>query len=199
MELDDLKGAWKANAITQTPINTDIMKIILQKSTGPIAQLKSGYRKQILFMSLLPFVLLLTNLDNIYGVLTSVMFWSYTVFCMAVIIVASLNYRTAARMEGMDRVVKPALEMHIDLLQKRLDGLVIGLRIALVYFIVLTEVLPYFQHYRMLAYWHSLSPFIRFGAYAILLIAQYFLGRKKLDYKFRRHLDHLKSLVGEMQ
>jgi hypothetical protein len=150
-------------------------------------------------MSILPFVLLLTNLDNAYGVLRSVMFWSYTAFCVAVIIVAAMNYRIAARMEGLDQMVKPSLELHIQLLQRRLDQLIIGLRIALIYFIVLTEVLPYFQHYRMLAYWHSLSPFLRFGAYAAILAAQYFIGRKQLHYKFGRHLAHLKSLVGEMQ
>lgn len=199
MELDDLKQAWKKADNTSTTNNTDIMNLIMQKSTGPVALLKRGYRKQILFMSILPFVLLLTNFDNVYGVLRSVMFWSYTAFCIAVIIMASMNYRTATRMEVMDRMVKPSLELHVQLLQRRLDGLVVGLRIALIYFIVLTEVLPYFQHYRILAHWHSLSPFIRFGAYAALLLAQYFIGRKMLDYKFRRHLDYLKSLVGEMQ
>jgi Ca2+/Na+ antiporter len=174
------------------------MELILQKSYGPIAQLKRGYRKQIVFMSLLPFVLLLTNADNIDGVFRSVMYWSYVVFCFAVIVVASMNYRETAKMENQNADVKTNLETQVKLLQTRLDQLIIGLRVALIYFIILTEVLPFFQHYRMLTHWHALSPFIRFGAYAALLAMQYMLSRRVLNSKFGRHLTYLKELANQI-
>lgn len=199
MELDDLKDAWKSTLTKQTNTNKDIMELIQQKSYGPIAQLKRGYRKQMLFMGIIPFALLLTNMDNVSGVLRSVMYWSYVAFCLAVIVVAAMNYRETTKMEALNIAVKTNLEQQIRLLQQRLNQLVIGLRIVLLYFIVLTEVMPYFQHYRMLTYWHSLSPSIRFGTYAILLLAQYFLGRKILESKFGRHLAYLKELVGQIQ
>jgi hypothetical protein len=95
-------------------------------------------------------------------------------------------------------MVKANLEQQVSLLQKRMQWKIIGLRIALLFFIALTEVLPYFQHYRMLDKWHSLSPFIRFGLYAALFAIQYFLSPRVLQNKFGRHLTYLKELAKEM-
>jgi hypothetical protein len=76
---------------------------------------------------------------------------------------------------------------------------IIGLRIVLLFFIVLVEVLPYFQHYRMLDKWHSLSAFTRFGSYAALLVLQYFVNRMVSERKFGGHIKYLKALMEEMQ
>jgi hypothetical protein len=51
----------------------------------------------------------------------------------------------------------------------------------------------------MLDKWHSLSPIIRFGSYAALLLMQYFIARKIRERKVGRHLTYLKELVKEMQ
>lgn len=199
MELDELKQAWKAIPDNQTKPNKDIMELIRQESHGPIARLKTGYRKQMVLMSMIPFILLLTNADNMTGVLQSFMFWSYVVFCVGVITIASMNYREVVRMEVMDGALRSHLERQVGLLQKRLNLLIIGLPVAMLYFIVLTEVLPYFQYYRMLATWHGLPVLLRFSVYAALLIAQYFFSRKALHSKFGRHLAYLKELVAQMK
>jgi len=64
---------------------------------------------------------------------------------------------------------------------------------------VLTEIVPYIQHYRMLDKWHSLSPLIRIGSYAALLAVQYFLGRKLLYRKFGSHLKYLQDVLYETE
>jgi hypothetical protein len=197
MELDDLKNTWKENTIKK-PINKNIMEMIQSKSYGPVAALKKSYKKQMLFMGLLPFLLLLTNMDDINKPLTSVMYWSYVVFCIGVFVFAYYNYRIADKMQDMNSMVKANLEQQVSLLQKRMQWKIIGLRIALLFFVVLTEVLPYFQHYRMLDKWHSLSPFIRFGFYALLFVIQYFFSPRVLQNKFGRHLTYLKELAKEM-
>src|SRR5258706_3695349 len=198
MELDDLKQTWKQSE-TKKNINTDIMKLVQHKSYGPIAALKREFRKQIMLMMILPVMLLLTNADDISRVLTSVMFWSYVAFCSGIVVFAYYNYRIVSKMEVMDGMVKSNLEQQVNILETRLKWKIIGLRIALLYFILLTETVPYFQHYRMLDKWHSLSPFIRFGSYAALLMTQYFLSAKIIRRKFGRHLNYLKDLVQEMQ
>ncbi len=198
MELDDLKETWQQTSINKKT-NLDIMDLIQHKSYGPVAALKRGYKKQIIFMAMLPAILVLTNMDNVAGVFRSVMFWSYVAFCIGIIIFASNNYRIAQKMEGMDAMVKSNLEQQTQILQGRMNQIIIGLRLVLIYFIILTEVMPYFQHYRTLAYWHSLSPLIRFGAYTTLLVAQYFLSRKIIQRKFGQHIDYLRQLVREMQ
>ena len=198
MELDDLKQAWKQSEIKKN-INTDIMELIRHKSYGPIAALKREFRKQIIVMTILPVFLICTNADDISKVLTSIMFWSYVAFCIGVIVFAYYNYRIVSKMQGMDGMVKSNLEQQVNSLETRLKWKVTGLRIALCYFIVLTEVVPYFQHYRMLDKWHSLSPVIRFGSYAALLLVQYLLSSKIISRKFGTHIKYLKELMQEMQ
>jgi hypothetical protein len=197
MELDDLKQSWKENTLKK-PINKNIMEIIQNKSYGPVAALKRSYKKQMLGMSLLPLLILLTNLDDISRPLTSVMYWSYVAFCIGVVVFTFYNYRVADQMQDMNAMVKHNLEQQISLLEKRLHWKIIGLRIALLFFVVLTEVLPYFQHYRVLDKWHSLSPFIRYGFYLLLFMLQYYLSSRVLQNKFGRHLAYLKELTKEM-
>jgi len=198
MELDDLKNTWQQTPITKNK-NWDIMEIIQQKSYGPVAALKRAYRKQMVLMLLIPLMLVAVNSQDIHGVLTSILFWSYVAFCIGVIVFAYRNYRVADKMSNMDVIVKTNLEQQIQLLEKRANWEIAGLRGVLLFFVVLLEVVPYVQHYRMLDKWHSLPVLARFGAYAALLALQYFMNKILKQRKVGRHLDYLKTLVQEMQ
>jgi len=198
MELDDLKEAWK-NTTNLKPKNTDVMELIRHKSYGPIAALKREFRKQMIVMLMLPVLLFITNMDDLSKPMHSILFWSYVVFCMGVVAFAYYNYRIAGQMESMEGMVKSHLVKQIETLQQSLKWKVTGLRIALLFFIALTEIVPYFQHYRMLDKWHSLNPLIRFGSYAAFLALQFFLSKKILQRKFGRHLNYLRELVKEME
>lgn len=198
MELDDLKQTWKQPE-TNKNININIMNLIQHKTYGPVAALKKEFRKQIIVMSLLPALLLATNLDNISKPLTSILFWAYILLCVGVIAFAYFNYRIVNQMSLMDDRVKSTLEKQVNILQTRMQWKIAGLRVAFLFLIVLTEIVPYVQHYRMLDKWHSLSPAIRFGAYAALLLIQYFVGRKVIYRKFGTHLDYLKELIRETE
>ena len=197
MELDDLKQTWKQSEFKPDK-NTDIMELIHNKKYGPLAALKRTFVKEIKFMAVLPIIIMLCNLDNIGGVLRSIMFWSYIAFCAGLLLFAAFNYRIVSRMEAMDGMVISNLEQQIQILERRLKANITALRIAMLYFIVLTEVMPYFQHYRTLSLWHAVSPVARFSTYAILLIVQYFTSRKVYQKKFGQYLAYLKELVKEM-
>lgn len=199
MELDDLKSQWKQADNTQKYANQNIMELIHHKSQSPIAALKKSYRRQIFAMAAMPFFILATNLQHMDKTLSSALFWFYILFCIGVIVFARLNYRVVKKMETMDGAVKANLETQLFLLETRLRQNLIGIRIALLFFILLTEVLPYFQTFRMLNTWHSLSPFIRFGAYAALFLFQYYVSRKVSRRAFGQHIVHLKDLVRQMQ
>jgi hypothetical protein len=198
MELDDLKQSWKETPIP-TPVNKNIMEMIQHKSYGPVAALKRGFRKQMIVMALMPFILLLTNASDISKPLTSVLYWSYVAVAIGVIIVAYYNYRIADKMQDMNGMVKANLEQQVSILQTRLRWKIIGLRIVFIFFIVLLEVLPYFQHYRMLDKWHSLPLFVRIAVYLGFLLLQYFISPVILQRKFGRHLNYLNTLVKEME
>ena len=198
MELDDLKESWKQTNIKKIT-NTNIMELIQHKSYGPVSALKRAFAKQIKLMIIIPLILFLTNIDDVGKVLTSVMFWSYVAFCMGVIFFSYYNYLLVEKMEDMDGLVKSRLEQQVNILETRLKGNIIGVRIALLFFILLTEIVPYFQHYRMLDKWHSLDPIVRFSTYAFLLILQYLLSRRISQIKYGKHLTYLKELVKEME
>jgi hypothetical protein len=150
-------------------------------------------------MTVVPIAIIGTNLQHIDKTFSSALFWFYILFCISVIIFARLNYSLVEKMQGMDGMVKSNLEQQITLLESRLRQNLVGIRVALLFFVVLTEVFPYFQNFHMLNTWHSLSPFTRFGAYAALFLFQYFLSRRVSRQKFGRHIDHLKRLVMQMQ
>src|SRR5436190_4927120 len=198
MELDDLKQTWKETNIKKDK-NTDIMDLMKHKSYGPIAALKREFRKQIAVMALLPLMLLFTTINDFSQIYSNVLFWSYVAFCLGMVIFASANYRIVKKMGTLDGLVLSNLKQQVDLLETRLKWKIVGLRIALLFFIALLEVVPLFQHYRMLDKWHSLSPLIRFGTYAAFLVLQYFLSRIVSERKFGAHIKYLKALMNEMQ
>jgi hypothetical protein len=198
MDLDELKNTWQQMP-PQKNINTDIMEILQHKSYGPLAALKKTFRKQMVAMFLIPFLLLLTNAQDIQGVLTSILFWSYVAFCIYIIVFAYYNYRIVSKMEEKDAMVKTTLEQQIHLLEKRANWQVASTRVVLLFFIMLVEVVPYLQHYRMLDKWHALPVPVRIGAYAFLLLLQYLLNKTIKQRKIGRHLDYLKELLRQMQ
>lgn len=177
----------------------NIMKLIENNGYGPLAALKKTFRKQIIAMALIPFLLLATNMQDPQKVFTSFLFWSYVAFCISIILFASYNYRIVKGMQTMDKIVKSNLEQQIALLEKRANIEVMYLRGALIFFAVLIEVLPYFQHYRMLDKWHALPVLVRAGVYTGFFLLQYFLNRRLKERKIGRHLGYLKELVNQMQ
>lgn len=175
------------------------MELIQHKSYGPLAALKREYRKQILMMCVIPVLMFATGLDDINGILSSILFWSYVAFCLGVAVYSYFNYQIVSKMEIMDGRVKSNLEQQIQLLETRVRWNIIGVRIVGVFFMLLLEILPYFQHYRMLDKWHALNPLIRFGSYAAFFIVQYFTSRAVCKRRFGSHIEYLKELVREMK
>lgn len=199
MELDELKNQWKQTDKIQKLKNQNIMELIQNKSYGPVAKLKRSFRKQIIAMALIPILFISTNLEHIDKTLSSALFWFYILFCISVIVFARFNYSIVKKMEGMDGKVKSNLEQQIVILETRNRQKLNGLRSAFLLFIVLLEVLPYFQNFRMLNKWHSLSPFIRVGGYIALFSFQYFVSLTVNRRNFGKHIAHLKELVKQMQ
>ncbi|GAA4467231.1 hypothetical protein GCM10023189_50530 [Nibrella saemangeumensis] len=198
MELDDLKQAW--NQANQQPLKTpDIMNLIHHKSKGPIASLKTAFRKQMLAVGALMAAVIATQAQNVSSVSSHLLFWTYMGFCLGLLIMLYLNYRLTHQMESMDTRVKDNLEQHVIMLEQRLKWQNIGARLVIVFFILLLEVIPYYQSMRMLDTWHGLSPVVRFSSYAAYLVFQYFLSRTVAKNKFGKHLDRLKHLLNELR
>ncbi|MBB1286943.1 hypothetical protein HRH25_21350 [Flavisolibacter sp. BT320] len=194
MELDDLKKAWQQD--TKTPTQTpDIMQLIHQKSRGPIASLKQSFRRQMITVSVLLTVVMVTNGRQVESVPGYVLLVTYILFCLAVILGLHLNYRLTERIERMDQNVKANLENYVNQLQIRLKWQYNGARLVVLVLILLVEILPLYYHARMLDTWHSVSPLIRFSAYAVYMLFVYFISRRVKEKKFGQHLRHLKEVL----
>lgn len=197
MELDDLKQTW--NKTNKQTINRDIMNIIQHKNSGPVASLNREFLKPVGMMLIVPIIFISMNLKNIEGVFTSVLFWSYIGFYIVVVIFSYYSLQIVKQMQVMDGMVKANLEKQISLLETRLRWKMIGLPVAMLFFVILFEVVPYFQDYKMLNTWHSLSPLIRFGIYAAMFLFQYLIAKRINKLKFQNNIDRLKQLVKEME
>ncbi len=99
----------------------------------------------------------------------------------------------------MDNMVKANLEKQISLLEKRATLETMGIRVFLLFFIVLFEVLPNFQHYRMLDKWHALPILVRILSYAGLALFQYIINRILKERRVGHNLKNLKDIVSQMQ
>lgn len=197
MELDDLKPTWQQSQSTTS--NTDIVQLIQHKTYGPVASLKKAFKKQIVLMVFVPAIILLNNSADLGSALHSVILWCYLAFCAAVIVFSYYNYQMVSKMESMDNLVKANLEQQVSLLETRMKWKKTALMISLIFFILLVEIVPYFQHYRMLDKWHALHPAIRLLMYAALFAIQYVANTWVNERRYGRHLRYLKELADEMQ
>jgi uncharacterized integral membrane protein len=198
MELDDYKLSWKQEHQTQTK-TPDIMKLIHQRSKGPIASLRTSFKKQMMAVGALTSIVIATQARNVDSMPSHLLFWTYIVFALAMTGAFYINYRLTGRMESMEEKVTANLEKHVTMMEQRLNWQLIFARVVILFFIFLLEVIPLYQNVRMLDTWHNLSPLIRFSSYAAYLVFQYFLSRAVTQKKFGKHLDHIKSLLAEVK
>src|SRR5829696_2882098 len=198
MELDDFKKTWKQeeNKELKTP---DIMELIHQKSRGPISSLKHSFRRQMRLITVLMITITVINGRNIQSIPGYILLCTYVAFCLVMILAYYLNYRMTNRMESMDGRVKSNLENYVAQLEKRLRWQSIFPKLVALVFIILLEVLPLYQHARMIDRWHSVSPLIRFSIYGSYMVLLFFTNRKVMQRKFGQHLSHLKELLREMR
>lgn len=197
MELDELKQMWKETP-AQNKADTNVMELVQHKSYGPLAALKRTYRKQMVAMMVIPLMLLVVNQRDIHKMLSNVLFWCYIAFCAGVILFAYYNYRIVKDMQTMDVSVKANFEKQIAQLEKRASLELVGLRCVLLFFVLLVEVVPYFQHYRMLDKWHALSLWLRLSTYAGLFLLQYAINKGLKEKRVGRHIAYLKNVVSQM-
>ncbi len=196
--MNELKQAWKNTTDMHQQQPENIMEMIQHDSTGPVAALKKAFRKQYRFIIIIAFIVL-NNITHSFTEINYLFFFSYVIFCGLLACFFYQNYRMIRRIEKMDGLIKATVQQQITLLESRLKIHLAAVRIALLFFITLTEVLPYFQHGRMLDKWHAVSPYIRVLVYVSVIALQYFISRGLSNRKFGRHLRHLKDLVVQLQ
>ena len=175
------------------------MELIHQKSKGPIASLKNSFRKQMIVVTALMSMVIATQAGNLDSISSNLLFWTFIGFCLAMILTFYMNYRQTGKMEAMDEKVKNNLMKYVNMMEQRLRWQNIGARVVILFLILLLEIIPLYQHVRMLDTWNSLSPLIRFSSYAAYLVFQYYISRSVTRRKFGKHLDHLKHLLKEVK
>jgi hypothetical protein len=120
-------------------------------------------------------------------------------FCASVIVFHVFNYRIVRQMELMDGDVRSNLQKQINILETRLRWKRIFLPLVALFFFALVEILPGYQHFRMLDKWHALPVLTRIVSYAGFLLLQFFANRWVTWRKFGSHLDYLKKLIKELE
>lgn len=198
MELDDLKQPWLESAKNIKPLNTNVMEIIQNKSYGPAAQLKRNFRKMIIIIPMVVTMLIVT-LSKKHDIFSDVLFWFYIVFISSMMLFFYYNYRLINKMQCMDCLVKSNLEKQVKTLENGFKWRMVIIRVAFIIFIVLLEVLMYYQQEPALAKWYGQPATVRMSAYAILITAWYFITKLIFRTKYGKHIQNLKNLVQQME
>ena len=198
MELDDLKQTWNTQTNDNTLNNDTLMQMIQHNSTGPLVGLKKAFSKQYRFIIIVA-VFVLLQLTHGFTSINVIMFTFYAALCAGLAYFFYSNYRLVKRMEKMDMEMKTTIQQQISLLETRLQWHLTAVRIALLVFIALIEILPLFQHSRMIDKWHILPAYIRILVYAGLIALQYFASRSISRRKYGNYLAHLKELATQLQ
>lgn len=175
------------------------MDIIQHKSSGPVAALRSSYKRLMGVMTVVPIAIFLTNLPNADAMLSSLLFWTYIAFCAGVFLFARLSLSAVRKLERTEEAVKDHLEQQVSVLALRLRQKIVFQKATLLVLIALTEITPYFQHYTMLAKWHSLPVLLRVATYATLFLLQHFAVRRVAQAKYGQHIQRLQQIVEDMR
>jgi amino acid transporter len=197
MELDELKKSWQ-QAPGKNFDDTNIMGMVRSEGKGPLQALRKAYMKQIVVLIVVPVALLLTNIDYLSAAFSSILFWTYILFCIGMMAFAFYNLRIVMSLQHSHEMLSTHLRRKLELLEKRKKAELIFMRATLLLLIILTEITPYFQQYRMLDKWHALSPAIRFPVYVLMIVLQYFASRNLKRKRTGEHIDHLRKLVGQL-
>lgn len=198
MELDDLKQSWKQAEENIKPLNTNIMELIQNKSYGPIATLKSRFRKPLILLPVITAIVLI-NLSKHHDLLSDVLFWFYITICLVMCSYFFFSYRLVNKMQCMDCRVKANLEQQVTTLEKAFTWRLIAIRIIFILFIVLLEVLLYFHQEPSLAKWYTQPLPLRLVTYAGSIALFFLVTRLILNRKYGKHIHYLKALVQQMQ
>lgn len=198
MELDDLKQPWLESAKNIKPLNTNVMEIIQNKSYGPAAQLKRNFRKMIIIIPMVVTMLIVT-LSKKHDIFSDVLFWFYIIFISSMMLFFYYNYRLINKMQCMDCLVKSNLEKQVKTLENGFKWRMVIIRVAFIIFIVLLEVLIYYQQDPALSKWYAQSATSRMSAYAILITAWYFITKLVFKTRYGKHIQNLKNLVQQME
>jgi len=197
MELDDLKKSWKESTENIPPAN-NIMELIHNKSNGPLAILKKRFRKRLILLPLMvAFVII--NLSRHHAIFSDALFWCFIAFCIMMCGYFLFSYRLMHHFKYMETEVKANLERQVKTLEKIYRVRLIIIRAFSVLYIVLLEVLLYYNQEPSLVKWYAQPLFIRLSGYAAVLVILFFVSKYVLNHKYGRHIKYLKELVGQMQ
>lgn len=194
MELDQLKQRWQQADNNTTP---NFRNIFNRRNLGPIGTLKRNFRRQIIILLFVLFLIIRQLHDRV--LYENVFFMWYA--CCALLLCAFfyINLQLVRALENTDNTMIAYIKNEVALLEKRMKWQRWFVRFAIVALIVLLEVLPYFSDERMLQKWHNVSLVIRIAAYAALLLFQYFVKNMVAHRRYGRHIERLKEILAEAE
>src|SRR5689334_21250265 len=136
MELDNLKAAWKGSGRQNPRQNID--EILGKASAQPLDKIKRRYKRSIMAI-LITSTYLIMRLTSTPSPFHNLLLWCYLFFCLVVITLIVLEYRTVRRMQTSDLPVLESLQANLGGLKKQMRIRLLFVRLMPVIFISLME------------------------------------------------------------
>jgi hypothetical protein len=197
MELDDLKSLWKHKDEKKLS-GEEIRNLLQNRSYGPLARLKNRFRRG---MFIIPFavVFLVMELSKHHDIFNDVLFWLYVVVCIGLVLYFYINYRVMDRAQNMEGPVKSVMERMVHILENGIRIRLLVIRILFVLFIVVFEVLLYFNQEPKMVKWYVQPLYVRLSVYAVLIIVFYLFTGMVIRHKYKTDVLRLKEIVQQME
>lgn len=198
MELDDLKQSWNEQSKQElNPLNNDFMEMIHNKSYGPLAELKSKFKRQLITIFLaLPFIIYL------FLKYPSFKYNGFMYYFIFIIFIAGsfywLNYKLVNSMQQTDSTVKETIGKNLKILENNFRKYFIVGRVYLFICIILLETFMYLHELKDFETWYSYSIFIRIAGYIALFLVAHFVSKLTYEKNFGKHISYLKELLNKI-
>ena len=198
MELDDLKQSWNEQSKQELkPLNNDFMEMIHNKSYGPLAELKSKFKRQLITFPIAVGIVIYTFIERPEMMHNGIMY--YFIYCaLALVGFNWLNYKLVDRMQQTDSTVKETIEKNLKTLESNFRKYFIVSRVYFIISVILLETFMYFHELKDFETWYSYSVLIRITGYIALFIGVYFISKFSYEKNFGKHISYLKELLNKI-
>ena len=197
MELDDFKQQWDRSTDPSHPLNTNILELINNKSSSPLAMLE---KKLKINFYIFPFVALLfagklighTTLPHnatswlLFGIL-STEFVFYT-----------LSYIMVKRIQQPSGKTKENILYRINTIQHTMQWQLIINEVLYTVMAILLEISMHNHWDANFEDWYAVSAIIRYSIYLVILVFIFMMKRNSNQKFYGQYLGKLNELVGLM-
>jgi hypothetical protein len=197
MELDEFKQQWVKSTDASQPVNTNIMELINNKSSSPLAALE---KKLKINFYIFPFVALLFagKLIGHATLIHNATSWLLFGILLTEFVFYTFSYIMVKRIQQPGGKTKENIRYRINTIQHTIRWQVIINEVLYTIMAIVLEISMRNQWDSDFGGWYSVSAIIRYGVYLLILIFIFIMKRNSNQKFYGQYLAKLNDLIRQI-